>query len=175
MDIKEIDERAIAGLRNAVQAAGLLTHLGLTHGEFLEFLNALAWFIGGPVDAADAFLTEVPDPAAREHRVYWLRGNSIGSLAVGMHQGATGVDEGYPIKLNGWVRPISDIKRIDVLDVGVQWSWSRADGAPEDVRPTVQVHLDDLDIGIGAAGRTSQGAREQASTFIAYLLDSFAK
>ena len=175
MVIKEIDARSIGGLRDAVQAAGPLTHLGLIHGEFLEFLHALAWFMGGPVDTVDAFLTEVPDPAAKEHRVYWLRGNSISSLAVGAHQGAQGVDEGHPIKLTGWVRPISDIKRVHVQDVGFQWSWGEARGIPEEVRPTVQIHLDDRDIVIGAAGRTTQGARDQAATFISRLVDAFAR
>ncbi len=174
MDIREIDERSIGALRDAVQAAGPLTHLGHTYGEFLEFLNALAWLMGGPVDTVDAFLTEVPDPAEQEHRVYWLRGNSIGSLTVGMHQGAQGVDEGHPIKLTGWVRPVSDIKRVDVQNFGFQWSWGEIKGSPEEVRPTVQIHVDGCDILIGAAGRTNQRARDQATKFIGRLLDSFA-
>jgi hypothetical protein len=176
MAIKEIDERSIAGLRDAVQAAGPLTHLGLLHGEFLEFLNALAWFMGGPVDTVDAFLTEVPDPTAQEHRVYWLRGNSIGSLTIEAHQGAQGVDEGHPTKMTGWVRPVSDIKRLDVQEIGFQWSWGEVKGTPEEVRPTVQIHLDGRDIVIGADWPNQpKAARDQAAKFIARLVDAFAR
>ena len=48
MDIKAFDQKAVGALRNAVQAAGTLEHLSLTHAEFLEFLHTLAWFIGRP-------------------------------------------------------------------------------------------------------------------------------
>ena len=147
-------------------AGGPLDHLRLTDAEYKEFLHALAWFMGGHLESVDAFLTEVP-ATADEHRVYWLRGNSIGSLAVSAHKGPQGQDE--QTRLRGYVRPTSDIRRIELQDVQIEWLRSGFERFP-DMRPTVRIHFEDDAIAVSVAGRTSEAARKQAVTFIDRLM-----
>jgi hypothetical protein len=62
----------------------------------------------------------------------------------------------------------------DIQDVQFQWPFSAVPDQSPEIRPTLEIHFDDLDMVVGAAGRTSQRARDQAATFIARLLDALA-
>jgi len=161
----EISPKQVSALEDAVVAAGAQECLGLPPQRFDEYIHALAWFMGGSLDSVDAFITQVPGTItemggdANQHRVYWLRGNAIGSLAVG--QGESDED---PLELSGYIRPVSDIRRLDFRNA--QFHWRPHGGQPE-VRPElVRVHFDDLAIAVTVAGRPDQAARDQALSFV---------
>ena len=128
--------------------------------------------MGGSLESVDAFVTEAPGAAPDWHRVYWLRGKTIGSLAVGAHQGADGSDE-QPIRLDGYVRPIADIRKLEFQEVQIVWSRTGLTHIPE-IWPTMQIHFDDFKIVISVAGRPNGGARKQATTFIDRLQAALA-
>ncbi len=169
----EISPKQIGALKEAVVAAGATERLGLPPQQFDEYIHALAWFMGGPLDSVDAFVTQVPGTVtemggdANQHRVYWLRGNAIGSLAVSRAES----DED-PLELSGYVRPVSDIRRLDFRNA--QFCWPPHGGPPE-VRPeVVRIHFDDLAIAVTVAGRPNQKARDQALSFINSLQHAVA-
>jgi hypothetical protein len=170
----EISPRQVGALKDAVVAAGATERLGLPPQQFDEYIHALAWFMGGSLDSVEAFVAQVPGTVtemsggdANQHRVYWLRGNAIGSLAVGEAKS----DEG-PLELSGYVRPVSDIRRLDFR--GAQFYWPPHGGPPE-VRPeVVRIHFDDLAIAVTVAGRPDQTARDQALSFIDSLQRAMA-
>jgi len=161
----DISPKQVGALKDAVIATGAKECLGLATKKFDEYIHALAWFMGGSLDSVDGFVTQVPGTVtemggdANQHRVYWLRGNVIGSLAVSQAES----DED-PLELNGYVRPVSDIRRLDFR--AAQFHWPLDDGQPE-VRPeVVRIHFDDLAIAVTVAGRPDQKSREQALSFI---------
>lgn len=169
----EISPQQIGALKNAVVAAGATEYLGLPPQQFDEYIHALAWFMGGPLDSVDAFVTQVPGTVtemggdANQHRVYWLRGDAIGSLAVGRTESAEG-----PLQLSGYVRPVSDIRRLDFRNA--QFCWPTQGGPPE-VRPeVVRIRFDDLAVAVTVAGRPNQEARDQALSFISSLQQAMA-
>lgn len=161
----EISPKQVGALKEAVVAAGTQERLGLPPQRFDEYIHALAWFMGGSLDSVDAFVSQVPGTVtemggdANQHRVYWLRGNAIGSFAVSPSE-----SNDDPLALSGYVRPVSDIRRIDFR--GAQFEWPPHGGQPE-VRPDlVRVHFDDLAIVVTVTGRPDQRARDQALSFI---------
>lgn len=157
-------------LMKAVQVAGSLEHLRLTDWQFADFLAALAVFIGGPLGTADAFLTEVPDPDKAEHQVFWIRGNTIGALTVAAHGGPEGANE--PAVVAGHIRHVSDIVKLEIK--GAAFVYSQMGGHAPEVRPNVHIHLADQVITVDIAARKNEGARHQASAFIACLQDKLA-
>ena len=169
----EISPKQVGALKDAV-VAGATERLGLPPQRFDEYIHALAWFMGGSLDSVDAFVTQVPGTItemggdANQHRVYWLRGNAIGSLAVGQAES----DED-PLELSGYVRPVSDIRRLDFRDAQFDWP---PHGGPPEVRPeVVRIHFDDLAIAVTVAGRPDQEARDQALSFIDSLQRAMAE
>lgn len=169
----EISPKQVGALKDAVVAAGATERLGLPPQQFNEYIHALAWFMGGSLDSVEAFVTQVPGTItemggdANQHRVYWLRGNAIGSLAVSEAKS----DEG-PLELSGYVRPVSDIRRLDFR--GAQF-YRPPHGGPPEVRPeVVRIHFDDLAIAVTVAGRPDQTARDQALSFIDSLQRAMA-
>lgn len=163
----EISRDQLRELMNAVQISGNLEHLRLEHSQFIDYLAALVTFMGGPVDSVDAFLSDIPDHSRTDHQVWWLRGNTIGSLVVQAHKGAEGQQE--PAEVSGYVRPLSSIKRVEFGDVDFVYPRFGGREIPE-VRPTVRIHLDDKVVVVHVAGRGSEGGRDQAERFISRLL-----
>jgi hypothetical protein len=167
MSTSTIDKTTISALKLAV---GPLDHLRLIHAEHLEVLHTLGRLVGGSLESV-AFLTDVPDPSADQHHVYWLSHKGFGCLIVGAHQGPQGAHE-LPTKLNGYVRPVSDIKRLELQEIQIEWS-QFGDRAPE-LEPTVLIHFDDEKIAVSVSSRTNAAARQQADAFIDRLQAVFA-
>jgi hypothetical protein len=164
---KELDATAFSALRLAV---GSLEHLRLVHAEYLEVLHTLAWFVGGSLEGVE-LLSDVPGTSVDEHHVYWLRGKTIGCLVVGAHQGPEG-DHGAKLLLNGYVRPLSDVVRLELQDMEIVWPWGE-NRAPE-IRPTMVIHFADDELTVDVASRTSELARAQAIAFIDRLQATLA-
>jgi hypothetical protein len=165
-------ERArIAALKLAVGPVGRLM---LTPGEYGEVVHALGWFIGGSPDSVVFLADPPPEAGASAHHVYWLRGQTIGSFVIGAHKGAMGEYE-MP-SVNGYVRPISAIERLELQGIEFQ-AWHQGafvDPVP-DVRPTVVIHFVDGDpIIVNIAAWTNESGRKQAFAFIDSLQAALA-
>jgi hypothetical protein len=171
---KGLDRQAGKALQNAVEVAGSLSHLRHTSAEYMEFLYVLAWFMGGSLEATDALLTAVPDATTSEHRVYWLRGKTIGCLVVGAHQGPEG-DNDQKLKVTGHIVPISDVTRFELLDVQIDWPGFSGGERIPDLSPAVKLQFrDGTGLVIDVADRTNEAARNQAATFIDRLQAALA-
>jgi hypothetical protein len=165
------DRETIDSIRSAITATGALDYLRVHHTAIAEFYAAAAGFIGGSLDDVDAFLTNVPDPASGEHRVFWLRGNSFGSLALAAHEGPEGAN--LPAKISGYVRSVSDIQQ--VLVIGTTADWPFSGGSPR-TDPDIEVQFaDGVVVPISVSSRQSSYAKEQAATFVDKLLAAVAQ
>jgi hypothetical protein len=163
-----IDAKQVGALKNAVEAGGQIS--GLWPKQYTEFIQALAWFMGGPVESVDAFVPRVTvsGGAADQTFVLWLRGNSVGLLGV-----STPKLESDPPILLGWIRPVSSVSRLEIL--GAEFYWAPSSNVLEEVRPAVQICFDDdVVIRFSSADRSSQFAREQVTTFIERLVQTQA-
>lgn len=166
------DHKQIGALKRAVEACGSLDSLGLSPKQYTAFIQAVAWFMGGPVGSVDAFVSHVTvhDVSSAKHSVLWLRGDSISLLTVGKAE-----RESDPPELRGWTRPISSIRQLEIRSVDFYWP-SDTD-ILEEVRPTVRIHFRD-DLGVIAeikvAERPTEFAREQAVTFIRRIQQALA-
>jgi hypothetical protein len=161
-----ITPKQVGALKDAVAVAGSLDYVGLLPKQLNEFIYALVWFMGGPLESVDAFVTQVPGTITQmpggdpnQHRVYWLRGNTIGSLAVGPAE-----SQQAPPRLSGYLRPISDIRRLELRDA--EFYWAPEGGNEPEVRPDVRIHFDDLAIGFQVAIRSNQESRDQVAAFV---------
>ncbi|WP_133057861.1 hypothetical protein [Mycolicibacterium conceptionense] len=170
MTSTEISREHIGELMDAVRASGHLEHLRLDEWQLIDYLAALHTFMGGPLSSVDAFVSDIQESSATEHRVWWLRGNTIGSLAVQAHQGPEGQRE--QAQVMGYVRHLSAVKRIDIDKADFQYD-QFGNGIPE-VKPSVRILLDDEEIVVSAAGRLSQREKAQATGFISQLLKQLA-
>ena len=101
-----------------------------------------------------------------QHRVYWPRGNTIGSLAVGQPESRQA-----PPVLSGYLRPISDIRWLDFKEVEFYWP---PEGDEPEVLSDVRIHFDDLAIGFQVNIRSNQESRDQVVTFIDALQRAMA-
>jgi hypothetical protein len=162
MTAMELDQGAFTALKVEV---GSLDHLRLTDPEYIEAIYALAWFVGRSLTEIKetVFLTDVPDPDAVEHRVYWLRGKTIGCLVIGRHQGPEG-DENAKLVVSGYVRPLSDIVRLELKDLEVHWHWGGRRVA--DLKPTMVVHLRGEEIVVDVASREDDFTSGRALEFV---------
>ncbi|OYN78904.1 hypothetical protein [Mycolicibacterium sphagni] len=168
MATRELDESTATLLQSAI---GPIEHLRLTHAEYTELLYTLAWFVGGSFETV-AFVAEQPEASTGEHRVYWLRGKTFGCLIIGAHQGPEG-DKNAKLLVSGYVRPISDIRNIELQDVQIDWPRWGTTRVPE-LLPTVQVHFNDMTLTVDATSRTNEFARSQATAFIERLQSALA-
>lgn len=168
MTNQEIDQSLASELMLAV---GNVDHLRLVQGAYMELIYTLLWSVGGAIDSV-TFLSDLSDASAAEHRVYWLRGNAIGCLVVGAHQGAEG-DPNAKLNVTGYTRSIADIRRLELRDVQIEWTrWGAR--VPE-LRPTLAIHFDDMEIIVDVASRTEEKDRKQAVAFIDRLQAVFAR
>ncbi|OBA94965.1 hypothetical protein A5668_08615 [Mycolicibacterium fortuitum] len=165
-----ISREHIGELMDAVHASGRLESLRLEQYQLVDYLAALHTFMGGPLGSVDAFLSDIQEPSATEHRVWWLRGNTIGSLVVQAHQGTEGQPE--QAQVTGYVRHLSAVKRVDIDKADFQYD-QFGDGIPE-VKPSVRILLGDEEIVVSVAGRLSERDRAQAAGFISQLLNQLA-
>jgi hypothetical protein len=151
-------------------AVGDLGHLRLHSTAATEFYVAVAAFLGGSLDKADALVADLPVDQAAEHRVYWLKGNSLGSLAVKAHAGAEGANE--PAVITGFVRSLDEAK-VEILSVTAEWPFS---GGFPAIYPDVRILIaDDVDVTIRVSSWDYSAGRNRAADFVAKLLDAVAR
>ncbi len=166
----ESSREDIEEIRKAVLLAGPLGHLRVHPTAVTEFFASIAGFVGGSLDGVDAFVTQVPDAAATEHRVFWLRGNSIGSLALQAHVGAEGAN--VPAVLSGYVSSLDDVLQVEILGATSEWPFSG--GFPR-VSPDVSIHFRSGAVAtIRVSDRSNEAAGRQACEFVSKLLDAMA-
>jgi hypothetical protein len=158
---------SVEPVRDAVQMSGPLNHLRVHPTAVTEFWVALTSFLGGSIDNADAVLTDVP--AEEEQRVFWLRGNAFGSLALKAHTGPEGANE--PAVVSGYVRSLDDVLRVEVL--GVKAVWPLSGGFPT-IHPDVNVHFQDEVVEIRVSERSRAATQAQAGDFVRKLFDALA-
>ncbi|MBI5536685.1 MAG: hypothetical protein HY898_28455 [Deltaproteobacteria bacterium] len=158
-------------VRDAVLLAGRLEHLRVHQTARTEFFSIIAFALGGTLDGVDAFVSQDPDDTSGEHRVYWLRGNSFGSLALKAHNGPEGANE--PAEVSGYVRSLHEIAHVEIVGATAEWPFS---GGFPTVHPDVKIHFDNGDaVTISATARSHDGARKQVAMFVEKLLEAVAR
>ncbi|RFZ03863.1 hypothetical protein DSM43518_04578 [Mycobacterium marinum] len=169
MDSWEPEVGEVERVRDAVRLAGDLNYLRVHPTAMTEFYAAIVGFLGGSLDDIDAFLTQ-PDEPDGAHRVYWLRGNSFGSLALEAHDGPDGANE--PAKVSGFVRSLDDVRKVEVLGITTEWPFSG--GIPR-IYPEVSVHFEDDIVTIRASQGSHAAAQRQAAEFVGKLMEAITR
>lgn len=154
------EAKEVGELKRAVEACGQL-NVGLYPAQYDEFIQALAEFMGGSVQSVDAFVTRVMLVGVDSdgHNVMWLVGQSIGLLTVR----GPGNDRDPPA-VSGWVRSVLRIRQVEIRSA--QFYRDPGTDTIVEVRPTVQIHFDDVIAEVSVAGRTDEFSRNQAAAFI---------
>lgn len=165
----EFGREEIGPIRDALLAGGPFDRVRLTNNQLSEFMSAICGFLGGSLTNADAFVTELPTDDNPELKVMWLRGNALGSLAVAAPGGPEGEVADEPAQISGYVRPLSDVRRVEII--GAESSWPFVNEGFPTIWPEVGIHFDDQMILIKVSGRPSAKGREQAADFVDKLLE----
>lgn len=117
--------------------------------------------MGGKQEAVDGFVVGAPDTDAGNLTVYWIRGESIGSLTL---EGSDVGNAELP-PISGWLRSAREVEQVKLSAVVKMDSFTQV----PDVRPVVLVCFrGERPIEI-SAGRPNERARKQAKDFIARL------
>lgn len=126
-----LDEfKQIGEPKKAVEACGEL-NVGFWPGQYDRFIQALADFMGGPVESVDAFVTGVSvyQDSGDKYCVMWIRGNSIGLLT-----GSGSEHDNAPPLVNGWVRPVPAVSKIEHRSATFYIDTGTNSGTPESGR-----------------------------------------
>ncbi|BBY36307.1 hypothetical protein MMAN_04410 [Mycobacterium mantenii] len=158
----EIEQKYVAALNDGIVNATDVGYLGLTDAQFAAFLYVLAWYMGGKREGVDGFVVGAADTDARTLTVYWIAGDSIGSLTVA----GTDVGNSALPPISGWLRSVRDVEKLALSGVVKIENVTNE----KDVRPIVLiVFRGEQPIEI-SADRPNERARRQARDFIARLL-----
>jgi hypothetical protein len=138
-----------------------IDYLNLSDVQLSAFLHALAWHMGGSHETVDGFVVGETDTDGGALAVYWIGGNTFGSLTV--ERPDAGSNSAPPMR--GWLRLVREVERLD-LSAGVTMDRITRE---IDVRPIIRIHFrDGQSVDISAA-QTDQRRRKHAADFIERL------
>jgi len=158
----EITRDFVSALLNGIiTTTDDIDYLNLSDVQLSAFLHALAWHMGGNREAVDGFVVGETDTEGGTLTVYWLAGNTLGSLTVERPDG--GLNGAPPMR--GWLRLVRDVERLD-LDAGVTIDRVTRE---IDVQPIIRIHFRDRQSVEITAARDAQRRRKHAADFIEHL------